>query len=384
MTAWLSMRSPIHLPAALLLIAACGARPVPAPPEPAGPIPASSGSSSFAAPPVASTRHTAIPSPPMSPTEAAALVAHADACLADPACTEGGEALYRRADDAGATGVSCFRFYYGIGVALDRARARACFERQVAADGTCGGSSPSLDRLYLAAMLIDGQGGAPAASRAESLLADCFRDVSVEGLLREVPTRSAPDSSRKALDFCKDIGGTTVSTSDCIRVESDGVTADRVRVERRLFSSLDAEGRALEIKARKAYADFTSKEGAVQADVFRGGSASSNRGAAAETQLQKQRTEALGHFFDPPPPAGADLQAAERDLDRAYRTACDTDAERRKLCAAARKSWSAYVDAEIALYWHPRGAPSVRTASRDVKTTLVRAYQKELEDVAHP
>src|SRR5262249_52607864 len=75
--------------------------------------------------------------------EGAELLAKAEHCYASASCSMAdAEALYRQADDKGATGVSCYRLYYGFGVAKDLPRARACFERHVASSHGCDGSSP--------------------------------------------------------------------------------------------------------------------------------------------------------------------------------------------------------------------------------------------------
>jgi hypothetical protein len=112
---------------------------------------------------------------------------------------------------------------------------------------------------------------------------------------------------------------------------------------------------------------------------------SSNRGAAAETRLRRQRNDALAGFLAyKPAAAAADLAQAERALERAFHAACDTDAARRKLCATARTSWTAYRDAEVALYVHAHSALDAKAVTQDVKTTLTQRYAKELEDVARP
>jgi uncharacterized protein YecT (DUF1311 family) len=343
-----------------------------------------------AAPPVASApggaaRPTAAPTPAVSPAEAAALLAHAEKCLTDATCTEDGEALFKRADDAGAAGISCFRFYHGIGVAQDLPRARACFERQVAAAPACGGSSPDLERVILAAMLIDAQGGPADPARAEALFTGCFKDAAVSGVLEEIPKRSQPDPARATLDFCNDIGGTTYSIGQCHVVDRARVADQRLRVDRALFPRLDAAGRQLAVKAREAWSVFADKQGALHGDKYRGGSLQSNAWASKENELQKKRAEAAAHLFDYKLSAGADPAAAARDLEKAYRESCNQDADRKKLCATARKAWTAYRDAEIALYVRALGATlGEKELTRDLTTTLTRAYAADLEDVIRP
>jgi uncharacterized protein YecT (DUF1311 family) len=391
------------LPLALALALAspaCNPRSVTPTPDPAGPVPLSSSlasapvpsaslpSASVASaspPPAASAPGGAARHPTATPAEAAELLAHAEKCLTDPTCTEDGEALFRRADDMGAAGISCFRFYHGIGVAQDLPRARACFERQVARDPGCHGSSPDLERVVLAAMLIDAQGGPADAARAEALFTDCLKDGSVTGVLEEIPKRSQPDPTRAPLDFCKDIGGTTYSISRCHGVDHDRLLDQRVRVDRLLFPRLDPTGRQLAVKAREAWSVFADKEGAVHGDKYRGGSIQSNAWASHENELQKQRADAVAHLFDHKLSPGADPAAAARDLEKAYREACNEDATRKKLCGTARKAWTTYRDAEIALYVRALGASlGEKELTRDLTTTLTRAYAADLEDVMKP
>ena len=73
---------------------------------------------------------------------------------------------------------ACFRLYYGAGVKRDLARARACFEKEVL-QRTCNQTPFHLDRLYLAVMYLDAQGGAADAGKARALLAQCFNDADV-------------------------------------------------------------------------------------------------------------------------------------------------------------------------------------------------------------
>jgi uncharacterized protein YecT (DUF1311 family) len=320
-----------------------------------------------------------VAAPAVSPAEAAVLLDRAERCLADATCTEDANALYRRADDGGAQGLSCFRFYHGIGIAKDLPRARACFERKVAGERS-EDSSTTLDRFFLAAMLIDAQGGPADPARVEPLL----HGWSMDRLLEEVPKRSRPDPGREPLDFCKNIAESTFSVGQCMGVERLRVAAERVRVDRLLFSRLDAESRKLASKARDAWTDFAQKEGNVYGDMYRGGTLSSNANAGLRHELEKRRAAALARFFDYKPSGGADPAKTERDLDKAYEDACSDDLERTKLCSAARKAWTAYRDAEVALYLRVHGALGEKQVAADVKATLARQYQADLEDMLRP
>lgn len=368
---------------ALLALAACNSPPAPsAVAEPSIVVSASAPPAG----PSAAPAPTTTASPALSPTEAANLLASAEKCFADPACDpKQAEDMYRRADDAGAKDVSCFDFYYGIHVRQDLQRARACFERQVAAGGTCGGSSPDLSRAYLAAMLIDAQGGPADAARATALFTGCFADATVKGLGEEAPQRSALAPDRKPLDFCADIGGTTITIGQCEMVEARKAKGLQQRVDRELAAKLDAAGMALAGKAREAYRKFADKQGEAAADRYRGGSLQGNAWQGRQNALEKQRIEALAHLFAYKLGAGGDPARAERDLDKAYREAAEGDAQHKKLLGAARKAWNAYRDAEIALYVHVFGATmGKREVEQDVKAMLATRYKAELEDMLKP
>lgn len=136
-------------------------------------------------------------------------------CLADPRCpATDAERLFTEALDHGST-ASCELFYAGAIVTKDWSRARVCFERRFVSL-TCNGSSPDADRLILATMLLDGQGGPRAPTRVETLLHGCYEDVSAKWLSDELQTRG---EGAAPVDFCMDVGGTTLSMIGCGRME---------------------------------------------------------------------------------------------------------------------------------------------------------------------
>jgi hypothetical protein len=353
---------------ALLAPAAC---------NPSGASP-TAGSASASSPPAASS------APPSASAVAAAgreLLAQARRCVADPQCPPGeAEALYRRADDAGATGVSCFAFYYGIGIAPDLPRARACFDRKARLETACGGAPAGLDRLYLAAMLIDGQGGDADATRARELLVDCFADLGADGISQEARRRATQDATRPPLDFCRDIGGTSLTVGECRGIDRDRAAAARRRVERVLGPRLDAQGKALADRARDLYSAFARLEAEAFSDKHRGGVGRSNAQDAHENAVEQQRLDALARLDDPR--VTGDPLEAGRGLHNAYRAASKGDADHQRLYAAAREAWKAYRAAEVALYAHLFPAdPEVR---RDVGAALDRRYQALLEEAVLP
>jgi uncharacterized protein YecT (DUF1311 family) len=363
--------------AAALALLACGTQPESASPErPVTPPEPLVWSAPAAAP----------PRPKVSQKDAAALLKHADDCLRDPTCTEDGAALYRAADDDGAKDVYCYRFYYGAGVVRDLPRARACFEREVAAQPRGCNGSPDLERAYLASMLIDGQGGPVDFKRAGELLEECYRDGTVSGLEHEIEERRMPQAWQKLpLDFCVDIGGTTFTMGRCRMMEVDRILLERAQVERVLLARLDKDAAKLEIKARDAWSSFAVAEADAYGDGYRGGSMRILVEAAHHGILERRRVEALRKFLDYKPNAGIAAAEAERNLEQAFAASCRTDAPRRKLCAAARKAFVAYREAEVALHVRVHGAShGERQVASDVRAATMQQYANDLEDFDKP
>jgi uncharacterized protein YecT (DUF1311 family) len=275
--------------------------------------------------------------------------------------------------------MSCLRFYYGTGVRKDLARARACFERSVAGEGA---SMVSLDRLNLATMLIDAQGGPADPKRAEAIFAGCDKEAGALGVLEK---RRAPSPGRAPLDFCHDIGGSTLSFGLCLGRERDAAEIERTQAQRQMNAKLDAKGKKLAADAAKAWSVFAEKQGDAAGDNYRGGSLASNASVRHQNELEVQRTHALAKLFEYKPAPAADPARAERDLDKAYHGQCETDAQRKKLCAAARGAFVAYRDAEVALYVHVHGASlGAKDVERDVKARVTSDYAKDIPAIFRP
>lgn len=152
------------------------------------------------------------PAVPIDPVKAHESDLAAMRCLYDPTCAlADAERLLALAADQGST-ESCELLYRGGPFAKDWPRARTCFERRMAAGPGCQGSSPSADRLTLATMYLDGQGGPKAPGRAPALFQGCYEDVSATWLTDEIAKR--PEGS-PPLDFCTDVGGTTLTMNEC-------------------------------------------------------------------------------------------------------------------------------------------------------------------------
>jgi uncharacterized protein YecT (DUF1311 family) len=296
----------------------------------------------------------AAPPPPVSPESVLRgddLAVRAERCLADPRCSAAEAArLYQWADDAGATKVSCFRFYHGSGVPADAARARACFERAVGRERGWEGSSPSLDRVFLGLMLLDGQGGPRDRARGEALFTDCYlgNDSGV-GIAAEARERSG---SAKPIDFCEDLGGTTLDTNACAQLQGEEADVNARLAAKEIAAALaiDDAGLALLRKADGAWGAFAADEATYVGDAYRGGSMRIAQESWLVASLARERVEVLRALLAPKPAPRVDDREIARAEARAGAEA--RDADNRRLLGVANASWRAYRAAEVAFVRH--------------------------------
>jgi hypothetical protein len=346
--------------AGLLLVSACaaGGRLDAAPSRTQAAIP-----SATAAPPPR-------PVSPESVDRGDALADRAERCFADPRCSLAeATRLYLAADDAGAARVSCFRFYHGKGVPADAARARTCFERAVSRERGWEGSSPSIERVFLGLMLLDGQGGPRDRARGEGLFAKCYlgHDSGV-GVAAEARERSG---APKPIDFCEDLGGTTQDTNQCAELQREEANVDAWIAAKEIAAelALDDTGLALFHQAGVAWNDFARDEAKYVGDAYRGGSERIAQESWRGASLTRERVEVLRALLEPrsvPEPAAGGIDRAEARASAAAR-----DADNRRLLGVASASWRGYVLAELAFVQHA-------FARRGGGEAAVRALRAEL------
>lgn len=279
---------------------------------------------------------------------------------------------------------SCFAFYYGIDTPVNLPRARSCFEHEVV--GGCQGSSPGLSRAFLATMLLDAQGGASDPGRVSTLFADCYADNTVQALAEEVDKRKDLVVGRKPLDFCAEVGGTTLTIGECLSVERERIAATGRAIERAMSPKLGAEGRLLAAGAKRSFDAFVAKDAEACTDRYRQGSLWSNARVSHENALAKERNLALAGLFDYRPSEEPRLDGEERELARVFKEAADGDAEHRQLFESAHALWLAYRKAEVDLYVHVLGGTMFgkRDLERDVQAMLTQRYRVQLEEAMRP
>jgi hypothetical protein len=339
----LALRPVFHV-GAVLFLAACASRRPETPARAAAPVdvtvPVVAASS---APPVATAAPVAEQRPTLDPARAKALLADRDRCLHDPTCSrDETQRLTRDAADAGAT-VDCALFYYGTVVTVDWQRARSCYEREVRSSPACGGSSPSLDRIQLAIMLVDGQGGPKMRfDDIKPIMGDCFEDASVSALREPMP--------KEPVDFCNDIGGTTLSMNECSSGRIDRANLEHLLIRKDIAASIGKDALAKEDEAASRFDRFATAAADLVSDTWRGGSGRGFVFGGEEETLIDQRNRALTVFAAPVVFASAKERA---DLEKDHRTLAQkvqqqADAERKKLFHDAEAAFVEWRTAEIA------------------------------------
>jgi uncharacterized protein YecT (DUF1311 family) len=307
----------------------------------------------------------------------------AEACLASPLCAAVDAArLFVGASDAKEPGLDCFRFLDGLGTGRDPRRARACFERLAGAPD-CGGSSAGLDTAELAMMRIDGIGGKTDIAAARALLSDCFDDMTRSGVLEHAAARER-DPRAPPVDFCKEIGGTTITMNECMARDSKNADTRRALQAKAVFAGLDDAGRTLFAASEKAYGDYVAAMGAYVYEVYSQGTIRGAMSLGEEQRLRAARAKDLAEFprFVAKETSVQEVARAERESAAArarISTATAAEGEERD---EAQRAWTVYRDAEVSLYQHvygtKQGADRVRAA------LLVRLESRRAKECAPP
>ena len=303
------------------------------------------------------------------------------ACLNDPTCSAAeADRLFRAADDAREDAVDCFRFADGDGTKADPRRARACLERAVAS-ASCGGSSADLSQAELAVDLIDGVGGPVDIARARRIFDGCFDDVTKQTVLDHARAREA-DAGAPLVSFCKDYGGTTLTGNECSARARQHEETRGALAAKRVVAELDPDGRALFVTATRAYAAYADAMGSYVYEIYRDGTIRNAAALATESALLARRTTAVARLatYTPPPTTPVEAAASAKRLASAVKTAKAETAGVATELAHCQSAWSAYVDAEIALYVRALGARAAPDAvERAVRVRLEKERVADLQ-----
>jgi hypothetical protein len=280
----------------------------------------------------------------------------AEDCLAQPTCSAADAArLFVAASDAHDPDLDCFRFLDGAGVPRDLVRARACLERR-APELDCGGSSMSLETGELALMRIDAIGGRSDGAGGRAIVEGCFDDVSRQAILEHAAAKER-DPKTPRVDFCKDIGGTTVTAEECEGRNGTNTETARDLEAKGVVASLDAAGRDLFARSDKAFRDYVSAVGEYVYEVYIDGTIRGGMSLAAQSKLEAERVSELAAFgqFVAKDTTPQDVEAASRARTVAFHRVNPGNAAEKAALARTEQTWEVYRDAELALYEHAFG-----------------------------
>jgi len=278
---------------------------------------------------------------------------------------------------------ACFRLYYGAGVKRDLTRARACFEKEVPARA-CNQTPYHLDRLYLAVMYLDAQGGAAAPDKARALLSECFDDVDIAELRKRMAVReSAPTEQAGKLDFCASLAGTTNAGMSCSVLASLRIDTALGEMEKSVLARLDPPGRELYRKWKVAGDKFAQADAAAIFESISPGTlapaAANDRVNEVHAQQVRDLRELFRYRLHTKNNAAALAEAVRALLER-YRQQVERDprAKARDSAARAQEAWMAYRDATPAFYCEALKLGDCRAVATDLLTTLTA---RRIEDL---
>jgi hypothetical protein len=215
------------------------------------------------------------------------------------------------------------------------------------------------------------------------MMAACPDDVTREGVLAHADAVDK-DPTTKAVDACKDVGGTTLVTQDCA---AEAYMTNEARAQlatKQIASGLDATGKQLFAAANKAYEEYASAWGSYKYEKYKDGSIRSVVSLGAQNQVLARRVADLARFanFTAKPVPAATLVKDESDVQARTKTLADreSEADAKKACLDSETVWSVYRDAEVAFYVHA----NANQPPDDVKaTTLAMVYANRKHDLAN-
>ena len=282
---------------------------------------------------------------------------------------------------------ACFRLYYGAGVKRDPTRARACFEKE-APQRACNQTPYHLDRLYLAVMYLDAQGGAADPGQARALLSECFDDADIAELRRRTAAReSAPPGPAGTpagkLDFCASVAGTTSAGMSCSVLAAMRIDTALGALEKSVLARLNQQGRDLYRKWKAAGDQFAQADAAA---IFETISPSALAPAASNDRVNEIHAQRVGDLRElfryrlHPKNNAAALAEAGRAFEERYRQQLERDdrAKVRELTQRAQEAWMAYRNATPAFYCEALKLGDCGAVATDLFTTLTERRIEEL------
>ena len=278
---------------------------------------------------------------------------------------------------------ACFKLYYGVGPTRDPTRARACFEKE-APQRACNQTPYHLDRLYLAVMYLDAQGGAAAPDKARALLSDCFDDADIAELRKRIAALgSALPGHAGKLDFCESLVGTTRAGISCSLLASLRIDTALGALEKSVLARLDPPGRELYRKWKVAGDKFAQADATAIFESISPGTlapaAANDRVNEVHAQQVRDLRELFRYRVHPKNNAAA-LAEAVRALRERYEQQLERDqrAKVRETAEKAQEAWMAYRDATPAFYCEALKLGDCAAVATDLLTTLT---ERRIEDL---
>jgi hypothetical protein len=278
---------------------------------------------------------------------------------------------------------ACFRLYYGAGVKRDLARARACFEKEVP-QRTCNQTPFHLDRLYLAVMYLDAQGGATELDKARAVLSECFSDADIAELRQRIAAReSAPPGQAGKLDFCGSLAGTTSAGMSCSVLAALRIDMALGSLEKSVLARLDSQGRELYRKWKDAGDKFAQADAAAIFESISPGALAPAAFNDRVNEIHAQRVRDLRDLFRyrlHPRNNAAALAEAVRAFEERYRQLLERDdrTKVRESIESAQEAWMAYRDITPAFYCEALKLGDCRAVAADLLTILT---ERRIDDL---
>ena len=160
------------------------------------------------------------------------------------------------------------------------------------------------------------------------------------------------------MNFCKDCGGTTLTSSECAARERT-LEETRGQLGRKVVAqTLDEEGKRLFSSATTAYATYVDAMGRYAYEVYVEGSIRNMVALAQERELHAKRTHDLAKFtgFLAGDTSTEDLTRVQRQVAAALAAVSTGTSAEREFLGKTQEAWGKYRDAEVALYQHVFGA----------------------------
>lgn len=331
--------------------------------------PATSAAARPAAPPVSTPM--SVPARAVGTPAAAQAEGNVRACLAEATCDEA--ELGRRLVEAEAQGARvCAFFRYAIGVPLDLARARTCYEARVPQAMSARDPDSNIERFELALMRASAAGGSRDINGADRLLATDEKDVGTKQIrvtLEGLRQQASPDPE-PAICETNNLG--TADALACGRVDEL-----RGEVEEwRFLRDRQAQGPAAltaTLNARRLFKAYREAASAKASDDFRDGAVAGLAGLRADARLRKLRRDRLDTFGAYKPTIDTAEAARRVTVLTNQEGQALEDAKDAKSKAAASKTAAAYRAwraAEIAMYGAAFPQASKVDLPRDVGALL--------------